>query len=75
MCKMGSSRTAMIRSSCNLDVSVSGFYGCDVISLVTRLIQIRSFMMMFFALITMLFDRESPLSITFISLTFMDFTE
>ena len=38
----------------------------NMISLITRLIQIRSFMMMFFALIIMLQDREPSSSVTFI---------
>ena len=47
-------------SSCNGTVS-------DTENMITRLIQIRSFMMMFFALIIMLQDRKPSSSVTFTS--------
>ena len=57
-----------------LGVSVSGSKGWNVISLGTALIQIRSFMMMFFGLITLLRDRKPSSSVIFTSLTFIIFS-
>ena len=56
-----------------LGVSVSGSKGCNVISLGTALIQIRSFMMMLFALIILPRDRKPFSSGTCKSLTFINF--
>ena len=97
--QLGSSRTAMTRSSWTFPCAVlnslgrstcvqaaivnisaltygrkmpSGFTVCFKHGLVDH--TIRSFMMMFFALIIMLFDRKLSSSVIFTSLTFMDLT-